>query len=260
MRKFKLNLTFLFLIICFSTIAQDQNSTDSIYKFGSTFRQNNKILKPNQMLQIMEEDSAAYKQMKSALNNYRAGNAIGAIGGFMFGWPLGAVAGGGQFNLPLFATGLVIASASLPFSISYSKKAIKAVKIYNSNLGADHLITENFKEHNTMEKRENIFHYSRYSKLKSEVCLYVNGEKKACMTPGNYYRLSLPLHSEVDSIMLRSEHGDCPLSPKMHNLDSQLFLFKFKKDNQLYVDRVSEGTKREITGAFKEQQEVKSVN
>jgi hypothetical protein len=269
MFKLKQICTIILFSFLFSGIAFSQNHPETIqtiYKFGPVFKFHNKILKPGQLLKVMKDNPAAYKQMKSARRNYIAGNIFGQIGGFMFGWPLGAMVVGGEFNAPLFITGAGLVAISMPFTITYSKQAVKAVEIYNDSIISREMILKK-EDNNITEDRiiandyvlatEVILYYSSYSKLASEVCLYENENKKVCLTPGNYYKLKLPLKREEMNLKLVSQKGDYPLVVNLHEFENQLFLFKFNKKQEFSVNKVNEETKKEIIRSLKEGMEVK---
>lgn len=103
---------------------------------GPVFKQNGRPLKPKQILEIMQQQSntAAYNEMLIAKKNIAIANVIGGIGGFMFGFPLGTAIGGGKPDWVIFGIGTALIAGSIPFSVAYSKHAIKAVKFYNSGL------------------------------------------------------------------------------------------------------------------------------
>lgn len=56
---------------------------------------------------------------------------------------LGAGVVSGEFNVPLIITGAGLIGLGIPFSVAYSKNAVKAVGIYNDSIIRGDLITTN---------------------------------------------------------------------------------------------------------------------
>ncbi|MFA6925167.1 MAG: hypothetical protein WC223_13060 [Bacteroidales bacterium] len=133
MRKsFLFGLVFLSCSYLFGQYKSD--SIETIKKLGTVFKQKGKVLKPKDLLDIMELNYMATKEMKIAKNNYDVASVFGFAGGFLIGWPVGTMLGGGEPMWALAAIGGGLVAISIPFSISYSKHAKSAVKIYNSGL------------------------------------------------------------------------------------------------------------------------------
>lgn len=112
--------------------------------FGTAFIHQGKNLTPRQLLDLTETNAEAYQEMKIAKTNYNIGSVISFAGGFMVGWPLGTALGGGEANWTLAGVGAGLIVASIPFSISYTKHAQKAVDLYNAGLGQSWLGDVNF--------------------------------------------------------------------------------------------------------------------
>lgn len=75
----------LILFFLISNLAISQNKTEPIQTMNGlwpVFILDNEPLKPKQLLELMEDNPAAYKIMKAARRNYIIGNIIGGIGGF----------------------------------------------------------------------------------------------------------------------------------------------------------------------------------
>ncbi len=124
------------LLVSFSQLfSQTQTDTIEVTKqMGTVFKQNGKILKPRQLLEITKVNQEAYKEMKIAKSNYDAGLVFGYIGGFMVGYPLGTAIGGGEANWTVAGIGAGLIILAIPFGSAYSKHAKNAVRIYNNGL------------------------------------------------------------------------------------------------------------------------------
>jgi len=128
----------LLLIVTSHSISLAQSSEKPIERVkvfgGYQFYQGNQGLSMKQMVEIMQPNEAAYMEMKSARSNSILGSVIGFAGGFMVGFPLGSALAGGEPNWALAGVGAALIVVSIPISSSASKKAVKAVDIYNSSL------------------------------------------------------------------------------------------------------------------------------
>ena len=114
-----------------------QNQSDSIVvkkAFGTIFKQNGKALTPNQMMNIVQSNPAAYQEMKIAKGNYGPGSVLGFAGGFMVGYPIGTALAGGEANWALAGIGAGLIVASIPFSTAYVRHTKKAVEYYNAGI------------------------------------------------------------------------------------------------------------------------------
>lgn len=98
---------------------------------GPRFYQDERLLKPKDVLNIMASDEEAFNVFKKAKANYDAAQVFGFIGGFMVGWPLGTALGGGEPQWGIVAGGAGALLLSLPFSGEFKKHARNAVEIYN---------------------------------------------------------------------------------------------------------------------------------
>ncbi|WP_138995309.1 hypothetical protein [Larkinella sp. C7] len=101
---------------------------------GDRFFRNSKELKIQQLQKLLKNNEQANKYLKSAKSSSTIATLFGYAGGFMMGWPLGTLMGGGKPNWALLGVGAGLASVSLPFSQSAKKKTRKAVSEYNTTL------------------------------------------------------------------------------------------------------------------------------
>jgi hypothetical protein len=124
----------LLLLLSFSQLfAQFKSDTIEIKKpNGAIFRQNGKNLTPWQLLNIMQPNAEAFKEMKIAKSNNDVGSVFGFAGGFMVGYTLGTALGGGKPNWAFAGIGAGLIGIAIPFSSGYSKHARNAVRIYNN--------------------------------------------------------------------------------------------------------------------------------
>ena len=126
---FLLNVTTLF-----AQVQIDSVQKDSIEVKKSGFAKNGKILKPKELLSIMQTNPASYETMKIAKTNYDVGNVFASAGGFLIGWQLGAVVGGRRGNWAVAGIGAALTATAIPFIAAYAKHAKKAVNTYNNGM------------------------------------------------------------------------------------------------------------------------------
>jgi len=100
--------------------------------WGTKFISDGKVLKPREVSVILESNPEAYQEFKKARTNLAVANVFGFIGGAMIGWPLGAAAGGGDPQWGVAGAGAGVILLSIPFSSSYSKRAKRAIDLYNN--------------------------------------------------------------------------------------------------------------------------------
>lgn len=126
----------IFLIFC--NFSFGQKGTDSIrikktfggYKFYiSTSKLNMEELKI-----VLESNTLAYQQLKSAQSANTVASIIGGIGGVLVGIPIGTAIAGKDANWVLAGIGAGLIGVSIPFSTKANKLAKKAVSTYNSGL------------------------------------------------------------------------------------------------------------------------------
>ena len=134
MKHHILYLTFSLLLLS-SSFGQSEGEITSKKVFGGyTFSQGDKTLTINQLLSTMKENPEAYDLMKSAKSTTDAATVLGAIGGFMIGWPLGSAIGGGDPNWALAGIGAGVLAIGIPVGISANRKVLNAVDRYNQGL------------------------------------------------------------------------------------------------------------------------------
>ncbi|MFY0599273.1 MAG: hypothetical protein JXR03_06345 [Cyclobacteriaceae bacterium] len=134
----KLPALFIFILFfCFydasSQTHPDIISTKKIFG-GYQFSQYGKTIKMGQLPDRVQTNSEAFELAKSAKSSFIFANVLGAVGGFMIGWPLGTAAGGGDPQWTMLGIGASIAAISIPLSISSNKKAINAIEKFNGDL------------------------------------------------------------------------------------------------------------------------------
>lgn len=133
----KIAFTFILFLVTY-TFTYGQSSIDSISMkkvFGGyQFYQGEKRLNMNQLVNVMEPNEQAYKEIKSAQSNYAFATIVGCVGGAMVGWPIGTAIGGGEPNWAVAGIGAGLIVVSIPITQSFNKKAKQAVNTYNGGL------------------------------------------------------------------------------------------------------------------------------
>ncbi len=135
MKKITIIISLLVLThtFTFGQTSHDKISMEKVFG-GYKFHQGGRSLNMNQLVQAMEINEEAYKQIKSAQSTYTIGMIFSYAGGFMIGWPLGTAIGGGEPNWTIAGIGVGLAIITIPISQSFNKKAKRAVETYNGGL------------------------------------------------------------------------------------------------------------------------------
>ena len=135
MKRISLIITLLTLGLSF-TFGQSPADSISMKKVfgGYHFYQGDNRLNMKQLVNAMEPNEQAYKEIKSAQSTYTLASIVGFAGGFMVGWPLGTAIGGGDPNWAMAGIGAGLIVVSIPISQNFNKKAKQAVDTYNGGL------------------------------------------------------------------------------------------------------------------------------
>ena len=124
------------LLITVITTAYGQNVNDSILTvttmLGVVYRQNDKDLSVKNLMDITRSNPDAFREMKTARNNYITAGALAATGSVLIIWPVMTQTPNGHFNWISMAVGAGVYLVALPCVFSYKKHVEKAVNIYNT--------------------------------------------------------------------------------------------------------------------------------
>mgnify|MGYP000103120094 FL=1 len=136
--KKTLLLLVLFTVSIFTSNAQDSSmKIESKKVFGGyVYKQNDKYLSSQQMLELMKNNAEALKLIKSANTSKTWGMILGGAGGALIGFPIGTAIGGGDAKWELAGAGAALLLIAIPISKSYNKKSKKAVDMYNSGFSS----------------------------------------------------------------------------------------------------------------------------
>jgi hypothetical protein len=133
---------FLKIIVAFMLLAgpqqvlaqADPNDIHMDKNFWSIkFFQGTRLLRPKEVLHIMESNEAAHAAFKKAMGNYNASMVFSFAGGFLVGWPVGTAIAGGDPQWGLAAAGVGLILVSIPFTSGFTKNANIAIDIYNKD-------------------------------------------------------------------------------------------------------------------------------
>lgn len=138
------------ILLCTFITLSGQTIADTISierKQVARFYFQGKLVKPAQLLALTKTDKAAYREMFKAKGKRDAAGIFGFVGGVILGWQFMSTIQGQPAPWEFTAVGVGCLIASIPFSSSYSKHAVKAVELYNdgiknNNLGYDKLELE----------------------------------------------------------------------------------------------------------------------
>lgn len=93
-----------------------------------------KVLKMNDLVKIMEPNLQASEIIKKAKSTNVAAGIFGGIGGGLLGWTLGGLVGGRAPNIGVVGTGVGFILIGIPIQKNANKKLLQAVDIYNNDL------------------------------------------------------------------------------------------------------------------------------
>jgi hypothetical protein len=132
--KMKSLLMVVLCMIFFSQLSA-QNNGDLILGKGGKIFQGGTVLKPKEVLRLMEPNPQAYATFERAKANYTASLILGTAGGALVGWPLGTALGGGDPQWGLAAGGAALILIALPLDAAFKKNARIAIDLYNTDKG-----------------------------------------------------------------------------------------------------------------------------
>jgi hypothetical protein len=132
----------LFLATCFFSMSNfTLNAQESIRKIeyrqtfaGPKFYNYYQTLKPRDLVETTSEVPEAHRYMLKAKADNTLAGLLGAMGGLLIGFPAGTSVAGGDPNWNIAIIGGVLVVASIPFSVSFQKNAIKGADLYNASL------------------------------------------------------------------------------------------------------------------------------
>ena len=102
--------------------------------FSCTFYQNNNELNPMSMFGVLEKHPEAEAYANSARLYTYASVGTSAVGGFLIGYPIGSALAGGDFNTPMFASGVGAILVSFTLGVVANSKLSNAVSEFNQTL------------------------------------------------------------------------------------------------------------------------------
>ena len=135
------------LLLCLSTFSQTSNNDvpASITKksvpkdtiqyleegIGHKFTLNSEVLSLDRMGIIMKDNPISMQFINDAKSTTGILTVLSYAGGFMIGYPLGTMIGGGQPNWTMAGIGCGLIAIAIPIAIDADKKLIKAAQAYN---------------------------------------------------------------------------------------------------------------------------------
>jgi len=107
--------------------------TIQVTKLGGGYRYNYKgeVLTLDRLEILLRNNSLALEYFNKAKGSSGIINVLGYAGGFLVGYPLGTLIGGGKPNWTLAAVGCGLIVIAIPIASSADKNLFKAVNVYN---------------------------------------------------------------------------------------------------------------------------------
>lgn len=124
------------LLLSISAFSQNNSDTIQIVQAGGgyNFRLNGETINIKNMQALMQNNAEALKYLNKAKSTNGFLSVLSYAGGFLIGYPVGTLIGGGEPNWTLAAVGCGLVVIAIPISSSVKSNARKAVSIYNSGL------------------------------------------------------------------------------------------------------------------------------
>jgi hypothetical protein len=110
---------------------------------GYKYNFDNKDLTITQLGEMMQKNLVATGYLKKAKSGSGFANVFGYAGGFLIGYPLGTLIGGGKANWTMFAVGCGLVVIAIPIVSTANRNLKKAVNAYNHEEMTSNLPTYN---------------------------------------------------------------------------------------------------------------------
>lgn len=98
---------------------------------GYKFTLNNEALTLDKLSNIMQNNPISMEYYKKAKSTTGIITVLSYAGGFLIGYPIGTMVGGGQPNWTMAAIGCGLIAVAIPIASSADKNLLKAVQAYN---------------------------------------------------------------------------------------------------------------------------------
>ena len=129
--------------IASSPVTQTTQGKDTIqYQktgIGYKFTKNNEALTMDNLSNIMQNNPTSMEYYKKAKSTTGIITVLSYAGGFLIGYPIGAMLGGGQPNWTMAAIGGGLIVVAIPIASSADKNLLKAVQAYNLGTATSHI-------------------------------------------------------------------------------------------------------------------------
>ncbi|MBL7864343.1 MAG: hypothetical protein JNK10_05685 [Cyclobacteriaceae bacterium] len=129
----------MLLILPLTLLAQQKPIRMEKNFWGIRFYEGETLVRPNQVLKLMESNPAAQAEFKKAMSNYNGSLALSFVGGALIGWPIGTAAAGGQPEWGLAAGGVAVLLLTIPLTSAFTKHTNQAITLYNGGPGSANL-------------------------------------------------------------------------------------------------------------------------
>jgi|GEM_PF-1361319 len=124
----------LFIINLSSIVAQDRK-IELIKPRVAKLSETDDILTYKELINMLNTNSETHALVKKHKSGRGGANVLGAIGGFMIGWPIGTSLGGGDPEWALLGAGVGLVAVAIPIESKANRNLEEAVNIYNNNIG-----------------------------------------------------------------------------------------------------------------------------
>ena len=132
----KSTLLMFSVILCITVFSQNGSDSIQISKVSGNnqYALNGQILTLNSMSEIMQDNQEAKLYLGKAKGSAGFANILAYVGGFMIGYPIGTMLGGGEPNWAMAGIGCGIVVVAIPIYSSANKNMLRAVETYNQGI------------------------------------------------------------------------------------------------------------------------------
>lgn len=128
-------LALVLVLSCVTLYSQEKTDTIAVEKVGGGYKflYKDVTLNLTQLSDAVKSNPLANSEMSKAKTANVFGSILAYTGGYMIGYPVGTMLGGGQMNWAMFGIGTGLAILTIPISNAINKHLNAAVSAFNAN-------------------------------------------------------------------------------------------------------------------------------
>ncbi|MHC2992938.1 hypothetical protein OB13_15625 [Pontibacter sp. HJ8] len=137
MKKFYFLLVAALLLAGFLNQANAQSPDEIVVKrksIGDAYFISGRKLSKEELMYVLDSHPEAKQELRLGARNKMPAAILSNAGGFLVGYQIGSLIGGGEVNGTMVVIGGGLAALSLPFSVAIKKRELRAISLYNAGL------------------------------------------------------------------------------------------------------------------------------